>query len=191
MTHNLIPTDPATASGGTALTESRDLSRIVAEYLSNFLSDRTREAYEADFKDFGNSSPRNSAGFPTRATSPKPTSSRTGIFCGRNIPRPVSIGRCRLSPRFLANFKARESSTSTRRRGEAPAIDSNAAAAWVFRRRSEPDPRLLRFRDYPGPQYESDSVISPFYRLPHLRSARGSCLRHRGSGECESRLPSR
>ena len=53
MTHNLIPTDPATASGGTALTESRDLSRIVAEYLSNFLSDRTREAYESDFKDFG------------------------------------------------------------------------------------------------------------------------------------------
>lgn len=35
------------------LTQDSKLSEIVTQYLSNFLSDRTREAYESDFKDFG------------------------------------------------------------------------------------------------------------------------------------------
>jgi site-specific recombinase XerD len=30
-----------------------NLSAVITQYLSNFLSDRTREAYESDFKDFG------------------------------------------------------------------------------------------------------------------------------------------
>jgi len=37
-----------------AVTHDSKFSEIVTQYLSNFLSDRTREAYEADFKDFGN-----------------------------------------------------------------------------------------------------------------------------------------
>jgi integrase/recombinase XerD len=52
MTHELIPTDTPNSELA-SLTEAHDLSRVVAEYLSNFLSDRTREAYESDFKDFG------------------------------------------------------------------------------------------------------------------------------------------
>lgn len=51
MTHDLTTTD--TPNGELALPEAHHLSRIVTEYLSNFLSDRTREAYESDFKDFG------------------------------------------------------------------------------------------------------------------------------------------
>ena len=43
MTQDLIPANNANSEG--AFTEASNLSRIVAEYLSNFLSDRTREAY--------------------------------------------------------------------------------------------------------------------------------------------------
>jgi hypothetical protein len=35
------------------LSADNHLSVVVKEYLSNFLSERTREAYQADFKDFG------------------------------------------------------------------------------------------------------------------------------------------
>ena len=48
---------------------------------------------------------KNSAVFPTRATSRKPTSSRIGIFCVRSIPRPASIERCRPSPRSLRELQ--------------------------------------------------------------------------------------
>lgn len=51
MTHNLIPAAPP--DGELVPTQTNDLSRVVSEYLSNFLSERTREAYESDFKDFG------------------------------------------------------------------------------------------------------------------------------------------
>jgi len=52
MTFDLMsqekPTDqlPVTQSAA-------NLSAVITQYLSNFLSDRTREAYESDFKDFG------------------------------------------------------------------------------------------------------------------------------------------
>ncbi len=51
MTFDLVPKD----NQSTALAQnSGELTVVIAQYLSNFLSDRTREAYESDFKDFGN-----------------------------------------------------------------------------------------------------------------------------------------
>ena len=52
MTFDLVSQeDPTDQLPVTQPTEN--LSAVIAQYLSNFLSDRTREAYESDFKDFG------------------------------------------------------------------------------------------------------------------------------------------
>lgn len=53
MTFDLVPQENRTNQlPVTQATEN--LSTVITQYLSNFLSDRTREAYESDFKDFGN-----------------------------------------------------------------------------------------------------------------------------------------
>ncbi len=52
MTYDLVNQENATVS--VTLTQvDNHLAAVIKEYLSNFLSDRTREAYESDFKDFG------------------------------------------------------------------------------------------------------------------------------------------
>jgi integrase/recombinase XerD len=57
MTFNLITPAVSTPEGSFSLTQTsvteKALSLVVAQYLSNFLSDRTREAYTTDFRDFG------------------------------------------------------------------------------------------------------------------------------------------
>jgi site-specific recombinase XerD len=52
MTYDLVPQEKPTNQ--LPVTQPiENLSAVITQYLSNFLSDRTREAYESDFKDFG------------------------------------------------------------------------------------------------------------------------------------------
>jgi site-specific recombinase XerD len=44
---------PVTHGSELAAQENATLSAVIKDYLANFLSDRTREAYEGDFRDFG------------------------------------------------------------------------------------------------------------------------------------------
>ena len=44
---------PVTQSNELAVNQNTELSAVIKDYLANFLSDRTREAYEGDFRDFG------------------------------------------------------------------------------------------------------------------------------------------
>ena len=129
--------DDATILENTAalvsITQEGNLTLVIKDYLSNFLSGRTREAYQSDFKDFGQSSQKHLVLFPTHATSLRPTSSRTGIFCVRSIPRPVSTERCRLSRRFLRTPGRAPHRNQPRRRRQATAIDSQTPAAWFLR----------------------------------------------------------
>lgn len=52
MTYDLVPQENPNAVALLTRSDNK-LSEVVTQYLSNFLSDRTREAYESDFKDFG------------------------------------------------------------------------------------------------------------------------------------------
>lgn len=52
MTFDLVPQEKQADQLPAAQT-TEILSAVITQYLSNFLSDRTREAYESDFKDFG------------------------------------------------------------------------------------------------------------------------------------------
>ena len=89
MTQDLIPANNANSE--LAFTEASNLSRIVAEYLSNFLSDRTREAYESDFKDFGKFIAEKFGGFSHPRDVTKTHARRSGLknlagFRGNAIP---------------------------------------------------------------------------------------------------------
>ena len=82
--------DDALIPGSTAalvqITQDGNLTLVIKDYLADFLSNRTREAYEGDFRDFG--------AFITKTFGPifhpkdvtKTHVIASGIFCVRSIP---------------------------------------------------------------------------------------------------------